>query len=727
MKKFLLSLSLMISGIGIASADNSADFNTFNGGTAKNQYGTYHTESGWEAVNCQIAEVGDGLGPILDGNTSTVGVVTSPVLTGGIGTISFDYKNPFNESHGVSVRIDILQDNEVVKSETLTNTDVAKDTPYTYTSPELNVAGDFVIKITNLCPSNYSGTSHKDRVLIFNLTWTSFAAGDEPSVATPTFELTKITGIGYAVEMSCETPDATIYYTMDTESAPAAPDNTSAEFTAPIPVSGATYFKAIAYVGDEASYVASFTANPPYVCSDFEGMNDLNTGTKVELEGTVYGVYQNGSNLYVVDTKGNGMLLYGSSSVEVNNGDAIDGLEGTFSPYSGLPEIINYTLGAITEGSPIDPTLVTLSDINDDILNKYVKLNGLKITSSGSAKNFVVTNAAGETMNLYDNFSINVEEGENFTLVGFVGKRGNDLQLLPTEITGGIVMETVATPTFEPESGQLEADTEIVISCETEGATIYYTTDKTNPSADSTKYTGPITFTESVTIRAIALKQGMLDSEIAEAVYTLYDPDAPIPTIVTFDFADPEFLALNELVVPAINGNDICPKGETKTYYATGANDPVIMIVEVAGNASNVSKLWNTGEVRLYAGTTVTFKVNGVTRDDNPEAAKIQKIEFDESASFTASFSPDTYDSSSKIWNGEENAEGAEEFVITPSKRSNFTKAIVSLNTTTGVAAVEKDNSAPEVFYNLQGVRVAQPSNGLYIVVKGNKSKKVMF
>ena len=34
------------------------------------------------------------------------------------------------------------------------------------------------------------------------------------------------------------------------------------------------------------------------------------------------------------------------------------------------------------------------------------------------------------------------------------------------------------------------------------------------------------------------------------------------------------------------------------------------------------------------------------------------------------------------------------------------------------------DNSAP-VYYNLQGVRVAQPESGLYIEVKGGKSRKV--
>ena len=43
-----------------------------------------------------------------------------------------------------------------------------------------------------------------------------------------------------------------------------------------------------------------------------------------------------------------------------------------------------------------------------------------------------------------------------------------------------------------------------------------------------------------------------------------------------------------------------------------------------------------------------------------------------------------------------------------------------------GVAGIVADN-APAVYYNLQGVRVENPTKGLYIVVKGNKSTKVVF
>ncbi len=42
------------------------------------------------------------------------------------------------------------------------------------------------------------------------------------------------------------------------------------------------------------------------------------------------------------------------------------------------------------------------------------------------------------------------------------------------------------------------------------------------------------------------------------------------------------------------------------------------------------------------------------------------------------------------------------------------------------VAAVEVDENAPVEYYNLQGVKVANPSNGVYIVRQGKNVKKVM-
>ena len=50
----------------------------------------------------------------------------------------------------------------------------------------------------------------------------------------------------------------------------------------------------------------------------------------------------------------------------------------------------------------------------------------------------------------------------------------------------------------------------------------------------------------------------------------------------------------------------------------------------------------------------------------------------------------------------------------------------VKVSATSGIAGVEADANAPVEYYNLQGVRVAEPANGLYIRRQGNTAAKVL-
>lgn len=78
----------------------------------------------------------------------------------------------------------------------------------------------------------------------------------------------------------------------------------------------------------------------------------------------------------------------------------------------------------------------------------------------------------------------------------------------------------LAAPTFSPAGGAYTSAQNVTISA-AEGAKIYYTTNKTIPTTKSTEYSGPITVSETTTIRAIAVKDGYTNSEIAEATYTI--------------------------------------------------------------------------------------------------------------------------------------------------------------------------------------------------------------
>ena len=79
----------------------------------------------------------------------------------------------------------------------------------------------------------------------------------------------------------------------------------------------------------------------------------------------------------------------------------------------------------------------------------------------------------------------------------------------------------VATPTFNPAAGEYPSTQNVTIACATEGATIYYTTNGTDPTTESTEYTAAIPVATTTTIKAIAIKEGMNNSAIATAEYTI--------------------------------------------------------------------------------------------------------------------------------------------------------------------------------------------------------------
>src|SRR5579871_239561 len=93
--------------------------------------------------------------------------------------------------------------------------------------------------------------------------------------------------------------------------------------------------------------------------------------------------------------------------------------------------------------------------------------------------------------------------------------------------------QTAAQPTFNPGSGAVLSGTTVTISSTTAGATIYYTTDGTDPGTSSMQYSAPIPITAAVTIKAIATVSGLANSPVASASYTL----TTTPTVSTPTFS----------------------------------------------------------------------------------------------------------------------------------------------------------------------------------------------
>jgi hypothetical protein len=89
---------------------------------------------------------------------------------------------------------------------------------------------------------------------------------------------------------------------------------------------------------------------------------------------------------------------------------------------------------------------------------------------------------------------------------------------------GGPGVDQAAAPAFDPAGGLYSSDIEVEITTSTTGASIYWTDDGSEPDTSSNLYIDPISISgdgTQETLKAMAVKSGMTDSETATAEFTI--------------------------------------------------------------------------------------------------------------------------------------------------------------------------------------------------------------
>ncbi len=98
-----------------------------------------------------------------------------------------------------------------------------------------------------------------------------------------------------------------------------------------------------------------------------------------------------------------------------------------------------------------------------------------------------------------------------------------------SSITSNIIVNALYSPTTgkavkpvaSPAGGNYSSAQTITLSTTTEGAEIYYTLNGSAPSSNSQKYSQPITISSTTTLKAVAVKGGMLDSDVMTETYNI--------------------------------------------------------------------------------------------------------------------------------------------------------------------------------------------------------------
>lgn len=324
----------------------------------------------------------------------------------------------------------------------------------------------------------------------------------------------------------------------------------------------------------------------PQVTLDFTGSTDnwnIGTTKTVDEKSFTY----NGYTIKLKGTSGNGYRWY-------NSGYIINGKQGA---------------------------TVTLPAFNFDV--DYITVEGTSGATTDVKQNIFVGETAVSTettgaKNVTNQYAIasNYQTAGNVYVIKVTS--AHNTQISKINIYKKVSADDVNQPVITPATGVYTEAQEVSMTCSTTGATIYYTTDGTDPSANNgTEYTESFTVSTTTTVKAIAIK-GAKSSNISESVITI-----PAKPALPWSEDWSEYSANDK---PSTNNPYYSEDsgGNTKIYtgsMSAGGEEPELLVAKstgsftiteidlssLGGEAATLALLYNTN--KSLAVTTTTENV----------------------------------------------------------------------------------------------------------------------
>ena len=306
------------------------------------------------------------------------------------------------------------------------------------------------------------------------------------------------------------------------------------------------------------------------------GDNNKVQGAAEQADGN-YGIFVSGKLTFTSDSNGSITVSGGTSS---NSGNAW--VPGVYA--SGIT-VKNCNVTAMGGTATKDSYPVAYA------MSKVPTLVGVKVTETNTTNS-----ATGATKDNYSASSIS---------------RYKYLKIEKTTEED----TTVAAPVIAPEGGYFTGSQNVTISCPTDGATIYYTTDGNDPSiSEETKYTENSNITlqnETTTVKAIAVKtiNGQQQQSVpVEATFTKREPGKEVTEVALSVDVNTHTTTLKvgdrETLSAAVKHEETPIDGLTVTW--TSDNE------EVATVENGVITAKSVGKARI----TAAVVENGVTYSD---------------------------------------------------------------------------------------------------------------
>lgn len=198
----------------------------------------------------------------------------------------------------------------------------------------------------------------------------------------------------------------------------------------------------------------------------------------------------------------------------------------------------------LLDGLSLSPMVVTSDDeptltVTVTLPEADYTLNGVSITYTALGYNDETSSEVTAAMTANGNtFSFMFPAFDDFTNVSYTitataqtpggvvtnGRQSGSYSVVNPDVT--------SPPTLSPGSGAYENTVSVTMSSSTPDAAIYYTTDGSTPTSESTAYEGSaVTFDATTTVRAIAIAPGLDPSPVTSRTYTVTVAATPVSTL----------------------------------------------------------------------------------------------------------------------------------------------------------------------------------------------------
>ncbi|SDO18350.1 chitobiase/beta-hexosaminidase C-terminal domain-containing protein [Halobacillus aidingensis] len=249
----------------------------------------------------------------------------------------------------------------------------------------------------------------------------------------------------------------------------------------------------------------------------------MESGTTVRVEGIATAAFEAGgqTNLYIQDETAG--IIVRAPGLNVQVGDRVEA-QGENSEYFGMAqllassanvEVVESSVG-VPDAQEVDASAFSASN-GEAFEGEFVQVNNVEVIDKNQHGDFTVQDEQGTFVVQPQNEDW-LSVGDTFEQVkGVVDYNYSEYKLLPRSSSD--LIEKVFAVTASPAGGSVVQGTEVTLNTAEPDASIHYTLDGSEPTAESTPYESPIVITEDTVVQAVVVRANGETSEVAVFEY----------------------------------------------------------------------------------------------------------------------------------------------------------------------------------------------------------------